>query len=36
MLDIISKGDFIIVAELSRLSRNTKDALNILEHIKKK
>lgn len=35
-LDAVGKGDFIIVAELSRLSRNTKDALSILEMIKKK
>lgn len=36
VLDIIKKGDYLIVAELSRLSRNTKDALSILEVIKKK
>lgn len=36
LLNDISEGQFVIVAELSRLSRNTKDALDILEHIKKK
>lgn len=36
ILDIINKGNYIIVAELSRLSRNTKDALSILDIIKKK
>lgn len=36
MLNNITKGNYIIVAELSRLSRNTKDALNILETIKNK
>lgn len=36
ILDVIKKGDYLIVAELSRLSRNTKDALSILEIIKKK
>jgi site-specific DNA recombinase len=36
LLTMISKGTYIIIAELSRLSRNTNDALNILELIKKK
>jgi site-specific DNA recombinase len=36
LLTMISKGTYIIVAELSRLSRNATDALNILTLIKKK
>jgi site-specific DNA recombinase len=35
-LNALSKGNYLIVAELSRLSRNTKDALNILELVKNK
>lgn len=36
VLDTIQKGDYLVVAELSRLSRKTNDALNILETIKNK
>jgi len=36
LLEDIKEGTYIIVAELSRLSRNTKDALNILEQINNK
>lgn len=34
VINTLSKGNYLIVAELSRLSRNTKDALNILELVK--
>lgn len=36
LLNNIKKDDYIIIAELSRLSRNTSDALNILNQIYKK
>lgn len=36
LLNTVSENQYVIVAELSRLSRNTKDALNILEKIQKK
>jgi site-specific DNA recombinase len=36
LLNTVSENQYVIVAELSRLSRNTKDALNILENIQKK
>lgn len=36
MLEDIKKDEYIIIADLSRLSRNTKDALNILDIIKQK
>ena len=36
LITMISKGTYIIVAELSRLTRNATDALNILTMIKKK
>lgn len=34
VINVLSKGNYLIVAELSRLSRNTTDALNILELVK--
>lgn len=36
VLNALEKGNYLVVAELSRLSRNTKDALNILELVKNK
>ena len=36
MLQYIRKGDTVVVESLSRLGRNTKDLLNIVEEIQKK
>lgn len=36
MLAFVREGDTVIVSEISRLSRNTKDLLNITEELKKK
>ena len=36
MLDYVREGDTIYIRDLSRLSRNTKDLLNILEYLEKK
>jgi len=36
LLDDVQKDDYVIIYELSRLSRNTRDALNILEQINNK
>lgn len=36
MLDMLREGDIVIVAELTRLSRSTKDLFEIVETIEKK
>lgn len=36
MLDFAREGDVIYVAEFSRLARNTKDLLNLIEHLNNK
>lgn len=36
LLNEIQKGEYVLVTDLSRFSRNTKDALNMFEYIKEK
>lgn len=36
MLDFVREGDTVIVSDFSRIARNTKDLLNIIEELKEK
>lgn len=36
MLDELEKGDIVVIADLTRVSRSTKDLLNIIDRIKTK